>query len=160
MVDSLDRVFQLVAVTVFLRDRSFLPIYPCMQQICCLLMVTGIFCYLIVFQYRSRGSDWRLDSIFSVGYLYFHAWTLIIHDIEQLTFYTLACIFIWLLNLKYATCTCNNQHATTITEEHLNHTAKTHPETPSVSDLHTRALRIVANILINRIRDISVVSEL
>jgi hypothetical protein len=34
----------------------------------------------------------------------------------------------------------NNQHATTITEEHLNHTAKTHPETPSVSDLHARAL--------------------
>jgi hypothetical protein len=41
-VDSLDRVFQLVAVTVLLRDRSFLPIYPCMQQIWCLLAVTGI----------------------------------------------------------------------------------------------------------------------
>ena len=41
-VDSLDRVFQLVAVIVFLWDRSFLPIYPCMQQICCLLAVTGI----------------------------------------------------------------------------------------------------------------------
>ena len=47
--------------------------------------------------------------------LYFHAWTIIIHDIEQLTFYTLACILLWLLNTKYATCTCNNPHAPAIT---------------------------------------------
>jgi hypothetical protein len=55
-VGSSDRVFQLVAVTVFLRNHSFLSIYPCMHQICYLRRITGIFCYSIVFQYRSRRS--------------------------------------------------------------------------------------------------------
>jgi hypothetical protein len=37
------RVFQLVAVTVFLRNRIFSSIYPCMHQICYHLLITGIF---------------------------------------------------------------------------------------------------------------------
>jgi hypothetical protein len=38
-------------------ESHILPIYPCMHQICYLLMITSIFCYSIVFQYRSRRSD-------------------------------------------------------------------------------------------------------
>jgi hypothetical protein len=47
MVGSSDRVFQLVAVTVFRRNRTFLSIYPCMHQICYLLMITSIFVILL-----------------------------------------------------------------------------------------------------------------
>jgi hypothetical protein len=42
-VHSSGRVFQLVAITVFLQNRIFLPIYPCMHQICYHLLITGIF---------------------------------------------------------------------------------------------------------------------
>jgi hypothetical protein len=39
-------------------ESHILPIYPCMHQICYLLMIAGIFCcYSIVFQYRSRRFD-------------------------------------------------------------------------------------------------------
>jgi hypothetical protein len=44
-VEFLDRVFQLITVTVLIRDRSFWSFHPCMQQICCLLAVTGISSY-------------------------------------------------------------------------------------------------------------------
>jgi hypothetical protein len=41
-----ERVFQLVAVIVLLRNRIFLLIYPCMHQICYHLLITGIFMLL------------------------------------------------------------------------------------------------------------------
>jgi hypothetical protein len=50
-------------------ESHIYPIYPCMHQICYLRRSRVFFCcYSIVFQYRSRRSDRRLDSIFSVGY--------------------------------------------------------------------------------------------
>jgi hypothetical protein len=72
-VGSSDRVFQLVAVTVFLRNRSFLPIYPCMHQICYLRMITGNF--LLFYCIPVQIQEILLTSRFYISsrLLYFHA---------------------------------------------------------------------------------------
>ena len=88
----LDEFSQLVAVTVFLWNHIFLMIYPCMHQICHHLLITGIFmlfdCILVLIHEISLMFIFYISS----RLLYFHARTVILHDIGQLMFSTFACI--------------------------------------------------------------------